>query len=75
MAYKNTPVAQKVLPVSTFDPRFVSLGLRDEEIDHITAFLETGLYDANLNRYVPASLLSGNCFPVNDPVAKADLGC
>ena len=75
VAYKNAAVAQKVLPASTFDPRFVSLGLTEEEIDQITAFLETGLYDPNLNRYVPVSLPSGNCFPVNDIVAKEDLGC
>lgn len=75
VAYKNTAVAQKVLPLSTLDPRFISLGLTDDEIDKITIFLETGLYDANLIRYVPTSLPSGNCFPVNDDVAKADLGC
>ena len=75
VAYKNTAVAQKVLPDSTFDPRFVSLGLTDEEIDQITIFLESGLYDANLSRYEPIRLPSGNCFPVNDNVAKVDLGC
>jgi len=75
VAYKNAAVSQKSLPASTFDPRFVSLGLTDEEIDQITTFLETGLYDHNLERYVPTSLPSGNCFPVNDSIAKADLGC
>jgi len=75
VAYKNTAVAQRVLPGSTFDPRFVTLGLTDEEVDKITTFLETGLYDANLIRYVPTSLPSGNCSPVNDDVAKIDLSC
>ena len=75
VAYKNAAVAQKVLPASVLDPRFVSQGLTDEEIDYITTFLETGLYDPNLSRYVPSSLPSGNCSPVNDDVAKLDLGC
>ena len=75
VAYKNTAVPQKLLPGSALDPRFVPLGLTDEEVDQITAFLETGLYDPNLSRYVPESLPSGNCSPVNDAVAQADIGC
>ena len=75
VAYKNTAVAQKVLPASFLDSRFVSLGLTDKEIDYVSTFLETGPYDPNLSRYVPSSLLSGNCFPVNDGVAKLDLSC
>lgn len=75
IAYKNTAVAQKVLPAGTLDPRFVAIGLTGEEIDQLTIFLETGLYDPNLNRYVPSALPSGNCSVVNDNVAKIDLGC
>ncbi|MFB1016241.1 MAG: cytochrome c peroxidase [Alteromonadaceae bacterium] len=75
IAYKNASVAQKVLPASTLDPRFVALNLTDEEIDQLTTFLETGLYDPNLDRYVPSILPSGNCPVVNDDVAKIDLGC
>lgn len=75
VAYKNAAVAQKVLPASVLDQRFVSLGLTNEEIDYITTFLETGLYDPNLSRYVPNSLPSGNCSPVNDDISKIDLGC
>lgn len=75
VAYKNTAVPQKVIPASALDPRFMPLGLTDEEVDQITAFLETALYDPNLSRYVPESLPSGNCSPVNDAIAQADLGC
>ena len=75
VAYKNAAVAQKILPASVLDPRFVSLGLTDKEVDYITTFLESGLYDPNLSRYVPSSLPSGNCSPVNDDIAKLDLGC
>lgn len=75
VAYKNAGVPQKVLPASALDPRFQPLGLTDQEIDQITAFVENALYDPNLSRYVPVATPSGNCTPVNDDVAKADLGC
>lgn len=75
VAYKNAGIAQKVLPAGTIDARFQPLGLSDEEVDAITAFLESALYDPNLSRYAPDSLPSGNCFPVNDDIAKIDLGC
>ncbi len=54
---------------------FIHLGLTEKEIDYITAFIEYALYDANLKRYVPAVLLSGFCFPNNDPQSQKDLGC
>ena len=38
-------------------------------------FLADGLRDARLDRFVPAELPSGNCFPVNDPQGRIDLGC
>ena len=75
VAYKNAGVPQKVIPTAQLDSRFVPLNLTEKQVDDLTAFLETGLYDPNLNRYVPAELPSGNCFPVNDDVAQADLGC
>ena len=74
VAYKNAAVKQKVT-ASNIAAEFVPLGLTEEEIDDLTAFLETGLYDNNLQRYVPASLPSGNCFPVNDATSISDLGC
>jgi cytochrome c peroxidase len=45
------------------------------EIDALVEFLDKGLYDDRLMRYVPQHLPSGNCFPVNDPEAQDDLGC
>ncbi len=38
-------------------------------------FLVEGLYDPQLDRYVPGNTISGNCFPNNDPQASIDLGC
>lgn len=75
VAYKNTAVAQKVIPEAQMDARFQPLGLTEEEIDHLTAFLETGLYDPNLIRYVPVALPSGQCSPVADEQSRLDLGC
>ncbi len=56
---------------SSFKP--VRLG--EEEIDQLIDFLENALYDAETDRYVPESVLSGNCFPNNDPVSQEQLGC
>lgn len=75
VAYKNTAVPQKAAASNQLDSRFQPLGLSDEEIDDLTAFLETGLYDAELDRYVPDALPSGNCFPNADVDSLADLGC
>ncbi|MEM7083001.1 MAG: cytochrome c peroxidase [Pseudomonadota bacterium] len=75
VAYKNTAVPQKTLPGTQLDSRFQPLGLTIHEIDALTAFLETALYDAELDRYVPSSLPTGNCFPNADVQSRADLGC
>ena len=74
VAYKNAAVKQKVT-ATNIAAEFVPLGLTEAEIDDLTSFLETGLYDSNLERYVPSALPSGNCFPVNDAQSITDLGC
>ncbi|MGB0166073.1 MAG: cytochrome-c peroxidase [Luteibaculum sp.] len=74
--YKNAGVAQNpIVPASQLSPAFRPLGLSEDEIKAITAFIEEGLFDPNLERYVPEALPSGLCFPMNDDAAKADLGC
>ena len=55
--------------------KFQPLDLTDDEVDALTSFLETGLYDSNFQRYVPEVLPSGNCFPNNDPVSQKQLRC
>lgn len=75
VAYKNAGVAQKARTIAQLDPRFTALGLTESEIDDLTVFLETGLYDAELNRYVPDALPSGNCFPNADSISLSDIGC
>ncbi len=54
---------------------FQPLNLTDQQIDDLTAFLETGLHDPNLSRYVPNRLPSRLCFPNNDSLSKKKLNC
>ncbi|CAN0592388.1 unnamed protein product, partial [Laminaria digitata] len=41
----------------------------------LVAFISESLYDPDLARFDVTSLPSGNCTPVNDTEARADLGC
>ncbi len=54
---------------------FRPLNLTEKEIDDLTQFLETGLFDPNLDRYMPTQVLSGNCFPNNDVLSRFQTGC
>ncbi len=74
--YKNTAQAEnKEVPQSNLSDQFQPLGLTLTEIAQLTVFIENGLFDANLERYVPESLPTGHCFPVADTKAREDLGC
>ncbi|MFN7119756.1 MAG: cytochrome-c peroxidase [Saprospiraceae bacterium] len=63
------------VPASQISPLFHPLNLTAKEIDDLVEFLEDGLYDPDLQRYAPTKVLSGNCFPNNDPVSRTDMGC
>lgn len=74
--YKNKAVAENsAVPSSQLAEDFVPLNLTEDEIAQITYFIEHSLYDPNLRRYAPASLPSGLCFPNNDEVSRAEIGC
>ena len=74
--YKNAGVAQNIdVPSSQLASAFTPLGLTDAEVDDLVAFVSDGLHDANLVRYKPSAVPSGNCFPANDETSKIDLGC
>lgn len=61
---------------SDLSPRFSPIAnMTDEDVNNLVDFLENGLRDPNLIRYVPESILSGNCFPNNDIVSKRQMGC
>jgi len=74
--YKNEAVPAKAeVPSSQLAEGFRPLNLTEDEISALAAFLQNGLYDPALDRYVPASLPSGLCFPNNDPSSREALGC
>ena len=73
--YKNQAVAQNPASVDHLSDKFQPLGLSHTEIDDLVAFLEQGLYDASLDRYVPYKVPSDQCFPVADFQSVIDLGC
>jgi len=74
--YKNKGIKENMfVPNRHIAVQFRPLGLNDDEIDQLVQFLEKSLYDPNLERYVPKTLPSGNCFPNGDEVSIEDLGC
>ena len=76
VVYKNNAAQENFdVPATQLADGFVPLKLTEREIDNLTAFLEHGLRDPNLERYEPSVLPTGNCFPNNDDASKNDLGC
>lgn len=74
--YKNQDQKQHpVVPDERLAEQFGAINLTEAQIDKLVDFLENGLYDPDLVRYVPESVLSGNCIPNNDPQSRIDLGC
>lgn len=65
----------EVVPEENISKYFHPLNLTEEEKEQLVKFLEKGLYDPYLERYVPEAVLSGNCFPNNDPLSRVHLGC
>jgi cytochrome c peroxidase len=63
------------VPGTRLPPQFKPLGLTDDEMNKIVAFIENALRDPNLIRYAPATVPSGNCIPNNDAQSKLDRGC
>lgn len=74
--YKNNGIKENsTVPDTQLASQFGTTNLTPEEIEKLTDFIENGLYDPELVRYVPTSVLSGNCIPNNDEQARIDLGC
>ncbi|MBK9270633.1 MAG: hypothetical protein IPM48_03465 [Saprospiraceae bacterium] len=71
---KGIPENPRV-PKEKLHPFLHPLNLSPQEVDHLTRFLTNGLRDPNLLRYKPEKVLSGLCFPNNDPLSKFDMGC
>lgn len=76
VVYKNNAAQENFdVPPSQLADSFVPLKLTEREIEDLTAFLENGLRDPNLQRYEPSVLPTGNCFPNADSASQDDLGC
>lgn len=74
--YKNNAIAENnEVPASSLSKDFTPLNLTETEIARLVDFIENGLHDPSLERYVPTSLPSSNCFPNNDSISQEDLGC
>jgi cytochrome c peroxidase len=76
--YKNRAQPENpAVPATQLASEFVPLGLSDDDVFDLTAFIADGLYDPDLRRYEPSpsELPSGLCVPVDDPTARAQLGC
>ena len=63
------------VPIENIAKEFHPLHLTTLEIDDLESFLKDALFDPNIERYLPEEVLSGNCFPNNDPLSQYDLGC
>lgn len=74
--YFNNGVAENPrVPQENISSFFHALNMTEEEMDDLTEFLEDGLLDKSLRSYMPEEVLSGNCFPNNDPISQQQLGC
>ena len=63
------------VPTGQLSTYFKPRNLTEKEKEQLTDFLENGLNDANLERYIPSRTMSGKCFPNNDDKSKQDMGC
>ncbi len=74
--YFNNGVPENpIVPITQITDYFKPLHLTEIEIDNLVEFLENGLYDPDLVRYVPTEVLSGNCFPNNDAISQYQMNC
>ncbi|KAA3624176.1 MAG: hypothetical protein DWQ02_23415 [Bacteroidetes bacterium] len=73
--YFNDAIPENERVDRNISPLFHPLNLTTIEIQQLVAFLADGLRDPDLDRYVPDAVLSGNCFPNNDPISREIMGC
>lgn len=74
--YFNQGVPENdVVPKNQIARQLRPLNLTENEVNDLIAFLDNGLRDPDLQRYVPDHVLSGYCFPNNDLFSQIELGC
>ena len=71
--YKNAAVTEQ--KVDNLSPLFIPLGLSEQEILDLTAFLSDALHDPDMERFGADSLPSGLCVPNDDLPSRYDAGC
>ena len=65
--YKNRAIPQNSnVPQSQISKLFKPLQLSKEEVNYLVDFIENGLRDPNLDRFVPKNTPSNICFPSNE---------
>ena len=75
ISYKVDRECAKPEAQSFLSADYQAVELTEKQEQDLFMFLADGLYDASLDRYVPGSIPSGNCFPNADPQSSVDLGC
>ncbi len=76
LEYKNEANKENgLVPDSQLADEFVPQNLTESELDDMEAFIKHALRDPDLMRYQPSTVVSGNCFPNNDPMSRTQLGC
>jgi cytochrome c peroxidase len=73
--YKMAGTAAKSEVAPYLSHNFDAIEITEEQQSNLLQFLQEALYDPALDRYVPGSTLSGQCFPNNDTQSSIDLGC
>ncbi len=74
--YFNDGVAENPeVPLGQISGFIHPLGMSSQEIDDLVEFLSNGLFDPAMDRYVPSTTMSGNCFPNNDFLSRIEMGC
>lgn len=71
--YKNAAAPDQ--KIDNLSPLFVPLGLSEQEILDLTAFLSDGLNDPDMERFSVDSLPSGLCVPNDDLPSRYDAEC
>ncbi len=63
------------VPDSQIATEFRPLGLTDQEKADLVSFLKFSLQDPTVEKFMPAALPSGRCFPNADAQSKREIGC
>lgn len=63
------------VPLGQIATEFKPLNLTEEEKADLVAFLRFSLQDQTVEKFMPAALPSGNCYPNADDISRREIGC